>query len=270
MVYGKNLEKNIEKLSDRLNHIEIVLFHTPDLHNIPDRNTITMLKRIGTEKNLTYSVHLPASLEIASDNPARQKESIRLAVDCFHKTTPLRPINYVLHVPFTPPTLTAVPGTYFKTGQGNNWDQWTRRGLAGLEILEKKLGWSKNMVVENINFSPTFLRPFIKAGFCRLCLDIGHLVLGREEICRTIKRFNGDIREIHLHGVRNNIDHLGLGHLPGPRVHRWIKTLENIGFKDILNLEVFTPGDLAESIAVVKRTLNTYADVPNIFSTAGV
>ena len=49
MVYGKNLEKNIEKLSDRLNHIEIVLFHTPDLHNIPDKNTG------GRDK--TYNTH---------------------------------------------------------------------------------------------------------------------------------------------------------------------------------------------------------------------
>lgn len=260
MVYGKNLKKNIEKLSDKLNHIEIVLFHTPDLHNIPDKDTIAMLRQMSAEKHLTYSVHLPASLEIASGSQSRQEESIRLATECFHKTAPLNPVTYVLHVPFTPPTLTAVPGLYFKTGQGGNWDKWTDLGLAGLEILEKKLGWSKTLVVENINFSPAFLRPFIKNGFCRLCLDIGHLVLGRENICSTIESFKNDIREIHLHGVSNGIDHTGLDHMPGHRVRRWIKALENIGFSGIINLEVFTPGDLEKSVAAVERATKRPAE----------
>jgi len=255
MVYGKNLRENIEKLSARLNHIEIVLFHTPDLHNIPDEDTISMLKQMSMEKHLTYSVHLPASLEIASSKQSKQKESICLAMDCFHKTASLSPVNYVLHIPFTPPTLTAVPGAYFKTGRGNNWKQWTDQGLAGLKILEQELGWSKSLVVENINFSPAFLSPFIKNGFCRLCLDIGHLVLGREDICRTIESFKEEIHEIHLHGVSNDTDHIGLDHLPEPRVQRWIKALENIGFSGILNLEVFTPDDLEKSMAVVKNAM---------------
>ncbi len=258
MVYGENLAENIKHLSARLNHIEIVLFHTPDLHNIPDKDTIAMLTQLGAENNLTYSVHLPASLEIASGNPGKREASICLAMDCFHKTAVLNPINYVLHVPCTPPTLTAVPGAYFKTDQGSNWHQWTDLGLTGLAILEKELGWSKTLVVENINFSPTFLRPFIKSGFCHLCLDIGHLVLGRENICRTIENFSSDIQEIHLHGVSNDIDHIGLDHLPEHRVQQWIKTIENIGFSGVLNLEVFTADDLENSMAIVENAIQNH------------
>lgn len=251
MVYGENLAENIDRLATRLDHIEIVLFHTPELHNLPDPATIAMLRQMAAEKQLTYSVHLPASLEIASADRATRAAAIRLAMDCFYRTAVLNPVRYVLHVPCTPPTLTAVPGCYFKPGQGRDWEGWTARGLAGLEILEKELAWSETLLVENINFSPDFLSPYLESGLCRLCLDIGHLVLGKEDVDAAITRFAEDIREIHLHGVCGHTDHIGLGSLPEPLVHGWLRALEQIGFDGILNLEVFSPADLVESMAIV-------------------
>jgi len=68
MVFGLNLVENVKRLSRIVNHIEVVIFHTPDLHNIPTTEEILFLKEIKAEKNLTYSVHLPASLEIAAES----------------------------------------------------------------------------------------------------------------------------------------------------------------------------------------------------------
>jgi len=251
MVYGENLEDNIERLSQRLSHVEIVLFHTPELHNLPDKETVAMLSRLKAEKGLTYSVHLPTSLEIASDDAAKCDRSLRLAAECVAKTAVLAPIHYVLHVPYTPPTLTAVPGLYFKAGEGRDWPQWTERGLKSLERLERELGWRRTLLVENINFSPVYLEPFVAGDFCRLCLDIGHLLLGGEAVRPTIAYFGGRIREIHLHGVSGETDHLGLDVLPRPRVQRWLDALAAAGFEGVMNIEVFSPRDLAASLAVV-------------------
>jgi hypothetical protein len=64
------------------------------------------------------------------------------------------------------------------------------------------------LLIENINYSPSLLKPFIKSGFCNLCLDIGHLILGGESVSDILEDNFSVIREIHIHGVKGYEDHL--------------------------------------------------------------
>lgn len=64
MISGKDLLENVRLLVGLVDHIEIVLFHTPSIHNIPGTQELRMLKKIGEQENVTFTVHLPASLEI--------------------------------------------------------------------------------------------------------------------------------------------------------------------------------------------------------------
>jgi len=65
MVFGENLLENVRRLSAMVDHIEIVLFYTPTLHNFPTASEIKTLKKLGANEDVSFSVHLPASLEIA-------------------------------------------------------------------------------------------------------------------------------------------------------------------------------------------------------------
>ena len=241
MVFGHDIVENARALSDVMSSVEILLFHTPALHNIPNPAQIKELKTIGEEKGTVFSIHLPASLEIASSDGARRNESVRLLRDICLKTIELQPIHYVLHIPFTPPTLVPVPGLYFKSGDPKQWYAWTRRGLSSLAALRDLTDHAVKFLVENINYSPVFLEPFWEDAPCRFCLDIGHLLLGDEPVGKALEAYSEIMEEVHIHGVRGYEEHISLSVLPEHRVREWLKHLLKNAFTGILNFEVFYP-----------------------------
>jgi len=255
MVYGKDLLENAKRLADLVDNIEIVLFNTPTLNNTPDDNELQLLSNLGKKKNLTFTVHLPASLEIASKDVDLRKNAIDLATGLCKKTEIINPKYYILHIPFTKPTLAPVPGLYFKEGEGHNWEEWTQRALSAIETIQGETGIAGKLLVENINYSPSFLEPFLDGGTCGFCLDAGHLLLGSESVNEALMRYQKHIRELHIHGVRGVEEHLSLSVLPVERVTRWMATLTKIEFNGVLNLEVFSPGDLKGSLAFISKAL---------------
>jgi len=262
MVFKGDMLENVRLLTHLVDNIEIVLFHTPTLHNILGPKEIRLLKRIGEQENVSFTVHLPASLEIASQDRRKREESVRLAGEIFLKMGEINPRYYILHIPFSPPTLVAVPGLYFKTGEKKEWDEWTSRALESLEMLHGALGEDKKLLVENINYSPFFLEPFWKKVCCELCLDLGHMILGQENVTGLLKRYLEVTREIHLHGVKGYEEHLSLSILPKNRVRKWLKVLSRTSFKGVIQLEVFSPQDLEESMDIIQEILFQKGRVP--------
>ena len=157
-----------------------------------------------------------------------------------------------MHVPFTKPTLSFQPGFYFTDQGQDGFEGWKRRGRAGLRYIQRKTGLKERLLVENINYSPAFLESFWREGLCALCLDIGHLLLGNEDIGETLKQYLPVIREIHLHGVLGCDEHLSLNVMPEARVKSWLHRMIMDGYDGIVNLEVFNPDDLETSIHVLK------------------
>lgn len=251
MVFGEDLVDNVQQLAGIMDHVEIVLFHTPTLHNFPDSKEIDALLKIKEREKISFSVHLPTSLEIASKQQKKRESSVQLARELFLKMSILEPLYYILHIPFTPPTLVPVPGTYIGKDHNTEWGGWPQRALASLENLCCGIGNTPKILVENINYSPCFLEPFLQSGFCDLCLDLGHLMLGNENVADTLAQYLEVTREIHLHGVKGYEEHVSLSVMPRPLVAEWMQIVHTAGFNGILNLEVFSPADLGESCDIV-------------------
>jgi sugar phosphate isomerase/epimerase len=255
MVYGKDLTQNASLLAGRVDHIEIILFQTGKLDNIPSAGEIENLIEIREKNSITYSIHLPAFLEIASSDRLKREVSIRDASDIITRMDAIEPSHYVLHIPFTTPTLTSEPGMYFYRHQSEKFSDWTPRALHSLKALKDNTGQGTRLLVENINYSPVFLEPFVGNELCGLCLDLGHLLLGQEKVMENLKRYLGIAEEVHLHGVSNHEEHLSLSVLPQERVSKWVRFLWQSGYEGIVNLEVFAPGDLEESLNIMSESI---------------
>ncbi len=251
MVFGDDLLENVRLLAEHVDHIEIILFHTPSLHNIPGPKEIRTLREIGKQKDVTFTVHLPDSLEIACSDRFRRKESLELARKLCLELAEVDLRHYVLHIPFTAPTLVPVPNLYFHTGDEQDWDGWTKRALESLEVLHEGIGQGNKLLVENINYSPSFLEPFWEEGFCEFCLDTGHLMLGQEDVMGVMKQYLDVTRAIHLHGVRGYDEHLSLSILPRSLVQRWLRYLKMASYQGVIVLEVFNPQDLEASMDIL-------------------
>ena len=260
MVFGENLLENAYLLAGMVNHVEIVLFYTPTLDNFPVPSEIKALRKLGINEDVSFSVHLPACLEIASPIREKRHKSVQMAIDVINFMEELTPIHYILHIPYTPPTLTPVPGLYFTGRHRDKFIDWNQWAVESLEAIWSRVGRNNNILVENINYSPTFLEIFWKLGLCELCLDMGHLMLGRESVTRVTKQFMSAIREVHLHGVRGYQEHLSLAVLPEARVSEMIGLLVESSFGGVVNLEVFSEEDLESSIHMLIQALQLIAE----------
>ena len=253
MVFGMDLVENVQLLSRFLDHVEIVIFHTPECHNIPSDRQIARLKEIKSNNNLSFSVHLPPSLEIASPDETKKNAAVALASKIVHLCEKMNPDYYILHVPVTAPTLTAEPGKYLKKNNRPEFTGWLDRAATGLEKIQAETKLGPRLLVENINYSPKFLRPFWQQGLCGFCLDIGHLLLGNEAVLENLDSHLPVINDIHLHGVEDQREHLALDVLPEDRIKSWIDKLVTSNYSGIVNLEVFSPKDLEISLAVIRK-----------------
>ena len=253
MVFGENLLENARKLAAIVDHIEIVLFDTPTLHNFPTTNEIKTLKKLGDNENVSFSVHLPSSLEIASRVRKKREKSVQLAIDLIKLMDQVNSLYHILHIPYTKPTLTPVPGMYFPAEHRDKFIDWTKRATESLTTIQDMVGLDSKILVENINYSPIFLESFWKLGLCGFCLDMGHLMLGRESIIEVTKQFISVTEEVHLHGVRGYEEHLSLAVLPKARISKWVSYLIDSAFMGVVNLEVFSAEDLETSIDLLHR-----------------
>ncbi len=254
MVFGNDLLTNVRILTSIVDHIEIVLFHTPSLNNLPTPREIDELKQIGRQEDISFSVHLPSSLEIACLDRQQREESLQLARKILFSTEEFNPIHYVFHIPYSRPTLTSVPGKYIKAcDKRPNWDEWTQIALGSVESLYKIC--KDKLLVENINYAPVYLEPFWKSGFCGFCLDIGHLMLGGEDVLGIIEQYMCHVSEIHLHGVESHDEHLSCAVLSEKLLQSLVSSLIHAHFRGILNIEVFNPYDLTTSLAALQKVV---------------
>jgi sugar phosphate isomerase/epimerase len=253
MVYGPDLFTNVDRLRSIVRHLEVVLFWTPERHNIPSKEQVEILAERLDRYGLCCSVHLPASLQIASEEPGLRQWSLEQIEGIVERMAGIHPLHYVLHVPFTEPTLTPVPGVYFTDRDADRFSGWTHRARESLTHLARSVGSGSRLLVENINFSPSFLIPFCREGLCGLCLDIGHLLLGNEAVGEILDTCFPWIEEIHLHGVDGWNEHLGVDIVDPERLQQWMTRLVDGRFTGVLNLEVFSERDLLASMASVEK-----------------
>ena len=257
MIYGDDILENVRILGDKVDNVEVVLFYTPALNNFPKTETAQTLYRLGKLNNLTYTVHLPASLEVASPDRQWREESVRIALNLVRITSEFKPVHYILHIPYTQPTLVFVPGMYVKSINRKKWHDWAGRASESLDRIQDAIGPDGKLLLENINYSPSYLEVFLMKDIREICLDVGHLLLGHENVIDAFKHYLPVTGEIHLHGVIGDEDHLNLGVLPKTRVKKWMEYLVLENYDGIVNLEVFTPGHLKSSLDLVSGVFPT-------------
>jgi hypothetical protein len=110
------------------------------------------------------------------------------------------------------------------------------------------------------NTTPGFLEkiiPLLSPGV-GLCMDTGHLLLEGRSPAEYFSRCGTGIVEIHLHGIDREkaaIDGLLPDHRPLKEDAPWLRELFPVieNFNGVINLEVFSWKDVAQSIAAIKR-----------------
>jgi len=241
-----DLLTNIEALAPRVDDIEIVLFESDEMSNLPDEETIRKLESIAAANDLTYTVHLPLDINLGSLVESERRRSVEKCLRITSLVSPLGAMPFIVH--FHP---AYGPGTGDDPPAGwvPSLEKSTRELLAsGIE--------PDRLCVENLDYRYELVEEIVVRHGLSVCLDVGHMLLYDHPLKEFIDLHLHRIRVVHLHGLKGGVDHKDITDIPSDRLDMLMERLtSDEGRPRVVTLEVFTPDDLKLSMAHLERFL---------------
>ena len=233
---------NVRYLADKVDDIELVLFESDELSNIPGEATIAELVALAGERGLTYTVHLPLDVFHGCKEEKGRVASVEKCLRVIDRTLPLRPFSYVVHF----------HGDRRGVSPSQDLSLWQDQHRASLErLVEAVPGWM--LAVETLDYPFRLVEGMVAEFDLSVCLDAGHIWLYGYDLNAAIERYRSKIRVIHLHGVENGVDHREISTLSDSQVRSVLAAAEEGAPDRVLTLEVFGETELQRSLETLRR-----------------
>ncbi|MEN6510133.1 MAG: cobamide remodeling phosphodiesterase CbiR [Smithella sp.] len=232
---------NVRYLAGKVQDVELVLFDVDDgMNNLPSKEEIDELRRIGSDDDLTYTVHLPLDLQLADDS---FMDKARKVIDC---TGRLDPWAYVLHL----------DGKSVRHGASSEvMRYWLEQAVRSLEIVGEYAGGVEKLAVENLEGYPLdFYEPVLKQIAVSRTVDVGHLWLEGHDAGAYLHRALPRTRVIHIHGIDGR-DHRSLANVSQEKLQAVLNELVCTGYRGVLTVEVFSEEDFLTSCAAIQTVM---------------
>jgi sugar phosphate isomerase/epimerase len=236
-----NLMTNIRFLKDRFDVIQLLFMGREYLQEIMSPSIIRELASLRKESGVSFTVHLPADLDMLNPSEESLHRSIDVIERIIHETGPLSVDGYVLHV------------DRFVEGAANaGTDSGSRQVFrSAIDGITFRLGKNAEKIfIENTFYDLTFFKDMLLDGPCKICMDAGHLFFFNQDYDSFVDIFREKIRQIHLHGFREGKDHRAVSKLRDSSLKKIVKFQEE--FHVPLILEVFNLDDLRGSVNHLK------------------
>jgi len=237
---------NARYLAGRVKDVELVLFEVDEgQNNLPSPEQVNALRELGSQHDLSYTVHLPLDLRLGSDGD-EQKQSIRKALRTIEATRALEPQAYIVHL----------DGSEVREGAyTQRMQRWKEQAREALEQLAEASGDLGLLAVENLeNYPQGFWEQALLGLPASRCADVGHLWLEWIDPLPYLERNLEVTRVIHLHGIQER-DHASLAYAPQESLEAVLRLLCERRFPGVVTMEVFGQADFLSSIQAVEESL---------------
>lgn len=239
---------NIEYLKDKVDDVEIVLFESDEMSNLPSDEDICRLKEIAVHDDLTYSIHLPLDVYIGSHDRAVRQRSLDKCRRVVELTEVLKPSAYVMHAEAGPDMNVAT----FSRPEKERFAQHVHESLD--EFFSSRSLHPSSCCVETLNYPISILDDVIAATGVSVTLDIGHLELYGYSVEDHLRSYLDRARVFHLHGICDGKDHRGLEHMRPEILDMVMKVLRNNPDKSrVVTIEIFSEKDFLSSCMEMMR-----------------
>ncbi len=226
---------NVRFLAEYFDEIELVFFESGREDNLPGVGEVREMARMASQLDISYNVHLPADLFLAEPDRGARRRFCDSALRFYERTLPLCPTCHILHL----------DSRRADGGVEADVSAWSERVCDSLGFLRAEGMDLGRVAVENLEYPPLRLLPFMNAFELRLCLDIGHMLRYGHDIGEAASQFFDQVVMAHLHGVENGKDHRAVSHIADGQWKTVCGFLQN--YRGGLSLEVFSLGDLVAS-----------------------
>lgn len=239
-IYPDHIVPNVEALAPFLDEIELTLFEAAPA-SLPPPSDIAALIALASRFGVKYNVHLPLDIAITDPDPAEGDAAVQTLRNVIDLARPLAPTTWTLHLPYLEPDRTP-----------ESLNAWQVRTLERLgSLLSGDAVPPETISLENLDYPPDWLDPFIDAFGCAVCLDIGHLITNGYDWRAAFAAYLPLASIIHLSGMEGGKDHKSLHLLPEADAVSLISLIQ--GFKGSVMLEIFSHPDLVSSLDFFDR-----------------
>jgi sugar phosphate isomerase/epimerase len=235
-VYPDHYLPNVRMLAPFVDEIELLVLDSRYPGSLPGKTEIAELAQVGADLGIGYNVHLPTDITPGHPDPTVDRQAVDTLRRVLERVAPLAPTTCTLHLPRSAEVCDAASA-----------GPWRERLAKSLRAVLAGGPPAHCISVETLSYPLQWLAPLIAELNLSVCLDLGHLLLYNLNLENTWRAFAGCTTIIHLHGVADSGDHLGLDRMPPADMARLLPLLE--GFRGTVSLEVFSYERLAASIA---------------------
>jgi sugar phosphate isomerase/epimerase len=240
-IYPDHIVPNVAMLAPFLDEIELILFESNGLDNYPDQAEMKGLTDLSASQGVRYHVHLPIDIYLGERTEEIRCQGVATVKQVMEWTLCLNPSLYTLHFEM-------------RTNHGQeetDIEVWRRRLIRSVQEIVKWGIEPKRISIETLAYPFEWIEDIVNEFGFSICLDIGHMVIYHQDIRGYLKKYLPQTSIIHLHGVDNGVDHLGIERLNGKIVDLILSKLRS--FTGILSIEVFSFGDLKNSLEVLEQ-----------------
>lgn len=212
------IAKNYPKIRD----VELLVFESDEISPLPTSEEVKAMKDIAKEHDLSFTVHLPTDIDLASTQEPSRIKSVDKLKRVYERMKNLNPLAWNLH-----PTDGDEAKLYYSL-----------KNL--VEVFP-----SRDLALENTDFPYGQYLPLVKDLDLSLCLDVGHLLFKGESIAELFPL----AKVMHLHAVDGIKDHRDLSYFKSDVLKQIINDFQG----EVLTIEVFGEEKLKKSLMTLKE-----------------
>lgn len=239
-VYPEDIVPNVEKMAKVVDDIELVLFESEDVSNLPDQSVILRLKELKDRYTITYTVHFPIDKKAGSADKRERNGLIDQVNKIIELTVPIDPCAYILHLEGI-----ARSALYDEHMRWQKACDETCRAIASYSAVD-----TRKICIENLDYPMEWHADLVYTYGFSFCLDIGHLWKYDENWRDTVRAYIARTRTIHVHGVNEEKDHLSLAAHNEAQVEDAVSMIAG-KYNHVVTVEVFNEQDTFESMGLI-------------------
>jgi sugar phosphate isomerase/epimerase len=235
---------NVRHLAGTVDDIELILFESDEMSNMPDAATLGELAEIATASGMTYTVHLPLDADLGRADDAARARDVGKCTRVVELTRHISPFAWVVHL----------HGEKRGDVPAEDNDAWRTRVRSSLSSLVDVAGDARRLCVETLDYPFALVADIVREAGASVCLDIGHLLVNGRDVSRHLDDYLEDTRVVHLHGVDEGHDHRGAEHLDTALLSELCRRFAGRSVDElVVTLEVFSADHLASSVEALRK-----------------
>jgi len=232
---------NIEVLAPRVDDVELLLFESDEISNMPDDDLIQKLICIGDEQDLTYTVHLPIDIRLGAVDENERENSVQKCLRVIKLMDTVKPFAYILHFSNT---------SFVAMDEMNEieWRAWLEQLDRSMqEIMDAGVA-PESLCVETLSYDFARIAPIVEKYNLSVCLDIGHILMYGGSVKEHLDLYLSRTRVFHIHGIKDGKDHASLKYLDAAVLDMVLERISREGEPErVVTMEVFSENDFVES-----------------------